>query len=1559
MQLASKRLVTTKIDKETQKTRNNVSKIDRTHSKSEVLKLGRSRNEDTKLDRARNYALKVDRTQLEEEVLKLETTRNEVKKLNQSTTNLSKFSGNETKKYEHETEEKDGLADYHERSKKLLKNEDSAYESGHEFDDYDTNEKIRNQKCRMVTIQHPILKTNNKNDKTRNNVLKIDRTHSISEVLKLGRSRNEDMKLDRARNYALKLDRTQHEEEVLKLEKTRNEVKKLNQSGINLSKLDQNEEQKTENLENSPGHSDADEPGDSRNQEEEINNNSHNSWNEDEDENDQEDYEESLPSDTNNDEVEGNTADEDITIMQWNINGYYAHFEDLKLLLSEKNPVAVCLQETNLKLRQEPKIGSYKSYTKSVDAQKAKHGVAILIRNDVNSEEILLDTNLNAVAARVSLTRDITICSIYIPPRETVTEEQLTRLYEQLPKPAIITGDVNAKSPRWGSPNTCSRGKIIEKFSDKHDLNVINTGENTHVTHSTGTESALDVTIASATLDGELDWYVHGDLCGSDHYPTLIRLLDRFQELTRRPMWRIKSANWEKFKTRTQMEIENNEIHDVESFTTMIIDCAKESIRKSSPKIPKKRVPWWTPAIQDLIRERRRAERRHHSNPTEGTLIAFRQARAKARYCMKKARRETWKNYVDEIRVDTPPKKVWGKIRAISGKNDRKMIRTLKKRDENLTTNRKEITQLLADQFQATSHDSNYSTDFIERKAKEELQIIIPELGQGEEYNLPFSEAEMDNALSTSKGSSPGPDDVHYEMLKQLPRVAKLKLLEIYNKIWEGDEFPESWTEATVIPILKPGKDPNQTNSYRPISLTSCVCKTLEKMVNYRLTHELEKAKRLPAEQYGFRRGRSTEDVHVILEAEAQEAFREKQHLILVSLDLEKAYDTCWRYHIVRTLHKWRFRGHMLHFVKNFTKDRTFKVAIGNTKSEKMSIDNGVVQGAVLSVTLFLVAISEMANKVRKPRNDQPGTSRSQTILSRRLDEEEIQEVGILGYADDWVLYTRDHQMLKAQNNIQAALNRVSEWCGANGFKISQEKTKAMHICRLRSRPENHSDPTIRLNGQTLEVVNTHKILGLTLDSQLTWRPHIENLKAKCSKRLNILKHLAGTQWGADQSTLIRVHKMLVLSAMEFGSAAYGSARNTQLKKLDPTHNNGLRIALGAFCINRTQNLLIEAGEATLQQRREKKVANMVVKIMAKPEHPINRYLRNKKIYDQYGQRSSLTCPFFIRAKEACFQLEVDLKDVDQTVQPEYTPWITNMDSNIDTTLLALPKGSSTLRIRAELETTLNANYPNYTQIYTDGSKMEGNVGCAVVTPTEIREIRLQSPFSIFNAEAEAINTAINMTRTFEQSKRVILSDSLSCLTALNGMKKIDNPKVMKMMNQIHRENAHLILMWVPGHAGILGNEKADQHAKAALKGEIDRTHKTVPDDWKNWINKKQHERRQAEWATSENSMVTLKPEIKRNNNTQTLTRREQVIVSRLRMGYTRLTHGHRVDLEPPPECGDCGCRLTVNHILWECQTFQRKRTECNLSIETFSGGVDEIHKLIEYTRKIGVYHDI
>jgi hypothetical protein len=102
----------------------------------------------------------------------------------------------------------------------------------------------------------------------------------------------------------------------------------------------------------------------------------------------------------------------------------------------------------------------------------------------------------------------------------------------------------------------------------------------------------------------------------------------------------------------------------------------------------------------------------------------------------------------------------------------------------------------------------------------------------------------------------------------------------------------------------------------------------------------------------------------------------------------------------------------------------------------------------------------------------------------------------------------------------------------------------------------NHRDPEIQLNGRRLlEIKDTHKILGSTFDSRLTsWKAHINETRAKAFRRINLLKYLAGMKSGAG-------HEMMVLSALEYGSAAYRSASNAQLKRLEPVHNKGLRIA--------------------------------------------------------------------------------------------------------------------------------------------------------------------------------------------------------------------------------------------------------------------------------------------------------------------------------------------------------------------------------------------------------------
>jgi hypothetical protein len=131
-------------------------------------------------------------------------------------------------------------------------------------------------------------------------------------------------------------------------------------------------------------------------------------------------------------------------------------------------------------------------------------------------------------------------------------------------------------------------------------------------------------------------------------------------------------------------------------------------------------------------------------------------------------------------------------------------------------------------------------------------------------------------------------------------------------------------------------------------------------------------------------------------------------------------------------------RGNMLHFVRNFMDNRTFRVVRGAESSEKTHTDYGVVQGAVMSVTLLLVALADIAKQVQDP-------------------------VEIVGYADDWTIHTSDQDMGTAQTNIQSALNNLLKWTRRKGFRISLEKN------------HDHLDSQIRLNGQILEKKNAHK----------------------------------------------------------------------------------------------------------------------------------------------------------------------------------------------------------------------------------------------------------------------------------------------------------------------------------------------------------------------------------------------------------------------------------------------------------------------------------------------------
>jgi len=142
---------------------------------------------------------------------------------------------------------------------------------------------------------------------------------------------------------------------------------------------------------------------------------------------------------------------------------------------------------------------------------------------------------------------------------------------------------------------------------------------------------------------------------------------------------------------------------------------------------------------------------------------------------------------------------------------------------------------------------------------------------------------ELTDAISKSCDTAVGPDYVYYQMLKHLPDDALLTLLNILN-IWASGKLPTSWCTSTAIPVPKPGKDTSDPSNYRPIALTSCICKVMERMINSRLVWYLERNKLISPVQCGFRKQRSTNDHLVRLESFVREAFAQRQHAVWVKI---------------------------------------------------------------------------------------------------------------------------------------------------------------------------------------------------------------------------------------------------------------------------------------------------------------------------------------------------------------------------------------------------------------------------------------------------------------------------------------------------------------------------------------------------------------------------------------------------------------------------------------------------------------------------------------------------
>lgn len=254
------------------------------------------------------------------------------------------------------------------------------------------------------------------------------------------------------------------------------------------------------------------------------------------------------------------------SFLQWNCRGLISNLDDINDILDKYGAVCACLQETYLTTQSVNPFRRFNMFRKDrLGTARASGGVAILTAKSVPARSFPVTTDLEAVAVQVCLDNIITVCSLYLPPSELVTQKQLEDLCDQLPAPFMILGDFNAHSPLWGGTKVDRRGKMLENVLFSRTICLLNTGSPTYVNVATQSFSALDLSLCSPSLFQLVDWKAGKNPYGSDHFPIILSFPLSLKNLTTRPpRWKLPEAKWDVFQKEASLEVASLRNLDVE-----------------------------------------------------------------------------------------------------------------------------------------------------------------------------------------------------------------------------------------------------------------------------------------------------------------------------------------------------------------------------------------------------------------------------------------------------------------------------------------------------------------------------------------------------------------------------------------------------------------------------------------------------------------------------------------------------------------------------------------------------------------------------------------------------------------------------------------------------------------------------------------------------------------------------------------------------------------------------------------------------------------------------------
>ena len=817
-------------------------------------------------------------------------------------------------------------------------------------------------------------------------------------------------------------------------------------------------------------------------------------------------------------------------IIAWNANGLVARKNELANFLISENVDIALIAETHLTVRSHAKIHGYELYTCDHPSSHAHGGSAIYIKNSIVHHVIsqFQQAHIQAacISTRLHCGTTVNVASIYSPPKHSIKTEQYCELMSHLGEKWIIGGDFNAKHQSWGSRTNTSKGNELYRAINIHNAASVSSGQPTYwPTDTSKLPDCIDFFVMKNVSSLYTDASTINDL-SSDHIPITLTLSDTLLRKYTLPKLTSKNTNWDIFAehihNHVNLQLRLKTAEELEKAVNEFNNIITEAARIATPAIPTSmRVTTYPKVVRDQVQKRRKARHLWQITRSPEHKTEFNRQCATTKKLLRKLNQESFDSFVLSLDVtESTDYSLWKVAKAT--RRPPVYIPPIRMMNGGWARDNQAKADTFALHLADTFQPNNITTNVTPTINYEHKNIGI-------KY---FSPREISAAIKKlNPCKAPGFDLITARILKELPRKGIVMLTYLFNATLRLKYIPTQWKSAKVIMLLKPGKPPDDTKSYRPISLLPTISKLYEKLLLKRLCPIIDNLGIIPDHQFGFRAKHATiEQIHRVVQV-IRDSLENKKFCPTAFLDVSQAFDKVWIEGLIHKISQY-LPDHYVRILLSYLTNRTFRVYHNEAISPEYKTAAGVPQGSVLAPILYLLYTADMPMQ---------------------------ENVVIATFADDTAVLAPHHDYNVAVDNLQKAVDKITKWSSTWKIRLNSQKSIRVDFA-LRK----HGYTPTLINDEPVTYSDNARYLGLHLDKRLTWKYHLHMKRETINQRFRSISWLLRATNKLSLHNKRLLYQALIKPIWTYGIQIWGSTARSNLNIIQRLQNKIIRKMVGA-----------------------------------------------------------------------------------------------------------------------------------------------------------------------------------------------------------------------------------------------------------------------------------------------------------------------------------------------------------------------------------------------------------